>query len=191
MSRKQEAVIYDPLKMFVLAQEFLRACRIMANAQRGATDRGQLIPSPNIMAHAFSLELYLKCLYVLDHKSGPPRIHNLKVLFDALLPDTQTKLRNYFDPTEGQRFLDDLKRRHQGKVLWNAPVKFDFNYALTASSNAFEYIRYGYERAMRSTERWCGTPLVNAAQRLILEMNPMWLNVVEVGQPMEFYTPAM
>jgi hypothetical protein len=134
------------------------------------------------MISAMSLEIYFKCLYILDHRSTHRRLrtHNLKRLFEFLLPDTQAKLREYFDPAEGQAILDHY-RQHQGRWLIGLPKTFTFDFALFASSNTFEWIRYVYERRARPSEQWHGSPLVRAAQKLLLERNPSWSSMTSLG----------
>jgi hypothetical protein len=143
MSKGRPAIILDPRQMFILAEEFRRATHLLAQLHRQpGFSSDQWVPRPNIMISAMSLEIYFKCLYILDHRSTHRRLrtHNLKRLFEFLLPDTQAKLREYFDPAEGQAILDHY-RQHQGRWLIGLPKTFTFDFALFASSNTFEWIR--------------------------------------------------
>jgi len=177
--------------MFILAQEFLRASKAIrdVNASPGMTKKDAM-PHANVLVHAMCLEILLKCLYVLDRHKPPARRHNLKEIFESLLPETQKKIREYFDPTEGQMFLDHVKAQHRGRVLWNAPVKFNFDYAIFACSKTFEWVRYAYERDQGPTEQWVGTPLVDATHKLILERRPQWASITSGLRPMDVYIPS-
>src|SRR3977135_3771278 len=110
MSRSRP-IILDPRRMFLLAEEFLRASRLLAQIHRQPDfPRDKWVPRPSIMLAAFSLELFFKCLYVLDHGKTVRqlRTHNLETLFKLLSPETQSKIREYFDPAEGQMLIDDF-----------------------------------------------------------------------------------
>jgi hypothetical protein len=166
--------------MFILAEEFLRGKHLLVQAQRReGFPSDQMTPRPTIMIDAVALEIYFKCLYLLDHGKidQKTRTHNLKSLFGMLLPETQHRIRAYFDPTEGQRALDNFRRMQRQLGLGEAvglPSVFTFDFALFGSSRAFEWVRYAYERPHRPSELWNGAPIANAARRVILERNPSW-----------------
>jgi hypothetical protein len=180
---KRRIIIYDPRQMFLLAEEFRRAKTLLTQTQRraGLLSR-EWVPKPTIMISAVSLELYLKCLYILDHSISHKKLHthDIKTLFDLLPPETKRKLREYFDPAEGQRILD-FHRQHHGRDVPGMPCKFTFDFALFGSSNTFEWIRYAYERPNRPSEQWFGSPLIDAARKLIVERNPGWAAMNSVG----------
>jgi hypothetical protein len=183
MARKRQrkqpkrVIIYDPRRIYALAEEFHRAFLVLHKAQYNVPliTPYSVLPSAVTMIAAFSLELYLKCLHVMDHASSPEQTHNLKYLFEALSGTTKRKIEKYFDPTAGQAALDDIRKKlPPNAVIWHLPLKFDLSFAIFASSKAFEYVRYAYERPAYVTEQWCGGPIIDAIRKLIAEQNPTW-----------------
>src|SRR4051812_6029494 len=74
----------DPHKIFQTAESFREAADLLEKtpAQRGAAF---------LVTDALAVELYLKCLYVLDNEKrlAPPQEHPFDVLFRELTPGTQ------------------------------------------------------------------------------------------------------
>ena len=180
--RRTAKIILDPREMFILAEEFLRASRFLAGAQRqsGFPPKDE-VPRPNVMIHAVSFELFLKCLFVLDRSRPPERTHNLKDLFQSLAHETKLQMRAHFDPRMGQQALDHFRRNHISALPLGLPSVFTFDFALTASSRAFEHVRFAYERKSRPTEQWFGEPLVRAARQVILDRHPDWSTAPTIG----------
>lgn len=178
--QRNKTSVIDPRKMFILAEEFSRANGLLVKMQRQASfNPVDGVPRPTIMIHAVSLELLFKCLHVLDHVRIPTRTHDLKRLFDGLASETRSAMRDKFDPRIGQMALDEHRRKFPNVI--GMPTVFTFNFALTASSRAFEHVRFAYERASRPTEQWCGAPLVWAARSVILERHPSWVTAPTIG----------
>ena len=103
-----------------------------------------LITQPAMVLSAFSSELYLKCLLCLESGSVPPT-HNLKVLFRQLHTATRERLRELWDLSsqtpERQKLVAFIKTMLDSKNL-----RFDLAYALDAGANAFQELRYFYEK---------------------------------------------
>jgi hypothetical protein len=179
--------------MFILAEEFLRASQMLIDTQRTpGFDINFVVPRPNVMVHAMSFEILLKCLFVLDFAKIPTRTHNLKRLFESLAPETQQRMRDHFDPTVGQRVLDHYRRRMGARIPLGLPSVFSFDFALAASSGAFDHVRFAYEREARPTEQWQGEPLVQASRKVILERHPMWETAPKIGSVVPtFHVPPI
>jgi hypothetical protein len=195
MAQSRQAIIYDPRKMFLLAEEFLRATHLLAESHRQPNPASNpWVPHPTITLHAMALELYFKCLYLLDHNKldRRTRTHDLKKLFDFLKPETQEKIRDNFDPTLGQHVIDDFQKKQKKRGLEHIglPRSFNFDFALYCSSGTFEWIRYAYERQNRPSEQWYGKPILDAARKVILSRNPIWSSMATASATGDHYILA-
>jgi HEPN domain-containing protein len=88
MAAKEESKP-DPKLIFLNAEAFLEVCKVIVEARkRGNTKMLNLALATNA---SFSLEMYLKCLLVLE-EGRTPRGHDLHSLFHALSPSTRSEL---------------------------------------------------------------------------------------------------
>jgi hypothetical protein len=132
---------------------------------------------PSIVCDAFGLELYLKCLILVegDKYSGT---HNLELLFNKLTPESQMAIRNACAPVVAK-----MHEMHQAlpreKGAQPLPV-LDFDYALRASRNAFEVFRYVHERDEdnRNGDGWFGREIAKRTRERILFLQPDWWTIV-------------
>jgi len=113
----------------------------------------------------FILELYLKCLIMLetgDHKRG----HDLYKLFQFLNPQTQRELGHAFDEYVA-RFPSFINEAKINK--W--PVKLEP--LLIRGRRAFEEFRYLHEHK-DGTTLWGVKGLVIGVRERILQLHPEW-----------------
>lgn len=121
---------------------------------------------PYIVCDAMNVELYLKCLHVLDHgafKTG----HDTAKLFASLKPTTRRIIAERYDIQVGaaQSFLAGLPPNYRAVV-----VELD-KYLQTSRFN-FENMRYLYERPQGDM---AGFPFLGRALReAILSIKPEW-----------------
>jgi hypothetical protein len=73
-------------KMYQLAEHYSEASRLLEK-QAGGKEWG--CSGPQLLVDSFAVELYLKCLFVLDTNMAPLEEHDWQKLFDALLPQTK------------------------------------------------------------------------------------------------------
>jgi len=159
---------YDAIHVFVHAEQFRAAGKWLPEAQK------HKFPLPVDMAipvcSAFALELYFKCLLVISGSLIPPE-HDLKKLFNKLIPDQKTRIRQL-----SETYMGDLKlwltEEHQ-KIGKPIPT-IDFNFILRASKNAFEMTRYLYETGLPQGRGWIADPIMEGARDTILELHPEW-----------------
>jgi hypothetical protein len=127
---------------------------------------------------AFSLEVYLKCLGMLDGKSIVG-IHDLEDLYMQLEPATKEKAEQIYDEVRknDSRCLRDAEAvRRAGE---DPEDYFSLAAALKKSANAFKRLRYVYEETEVSD--FTLNPLIIAIHRIILERKPEW-------NPARFYS---
>ena len=84
----------DYRKMYQLAEHYSEASRLLEEQAKGE-EWG--CSAPQLLVDSFAVELYLKCLYVLDTNKSPLEKHDWEKLFDALAPHTKTLIREAFE----------------------------------------------------------------------------------------------
>lgn len=76
----------DYRKIYQLAEHYSEASRLLEKQARrdlwGCS-------GPQLFVDSFAVELYMKCLFVLDTNAGPLQEHDRQKLFDALAPHTK------------------------------------------------------------------------------------------------------
>lgn len=70
---KQQKPTHDFRKMYQLAEHYSQASSLL-NEQSKGKEWG--CSAPQLLVDSFAVELYLKCLYVLEMNSTPPKTHN-------------------------------------------------------------------------------------------------------------------
>jgi HEPN domain-containing protein len=157
----------DPYAIFVRAEDFRQTSIKLIKAMSatvGEIDMKYFVPQ--VVNSAFSSELFLKCLYFLDHKLPPPRSHELDQLFNSLKVLTQDSIK------KGWRELMKLKPHaqytpasHKGKDV------FDLVERLREGSKAFEHYRYVFQLGA-ITYRIGDLP--NVLHDICISLNPDW-----------------
>lgn len=124
-------------KIFLLAEQYSEASLLL---EKNAEDDEGKWSMPRLLVDSFAVELYLKCLYVLDLNSAPWG-HDWKQLFDALKDYTKTAIRAEFKRiVKSDPVLSNLK-----VINPDAPDFTDFDLSLEVAKNTFDKGRYTYE----------------------------------------------
>ena len=132
------ADIPDYKKIFRLAEKYTEASRILRKEMGGD---GWESSAPRLLVDSFAVELYLKCLYVLDANKRPKRGHDWLKLFEALERQTQLAIREEF-----KRIIEsDVVLNNLGTINPEAAKLTDFNRSLEAARDTFDKRRYVYE----------------------------------------------
>ena len=132
----------------------------------GNTSMDSVLRVPFVVMDAFSLELYLKCLQVIE-KGSADRGHKCKRLFASLSPGMRDSVRALY--------VQILRKESRlvGRLHRDRPeVKTDIDSILDLSNDVFENVRYLYEGNKPTMFYW---PLLAMAVRsTILAINPDW-----------------
>lgn len=88
--------------------------------------RGHVVNVPAIVNGSFAIELYLKSLISITSKKDTSKKHNIKILYNMLLEEDKTKLRNQIE--------QEIKNYGT------------FNECISGISNSFVYWRYIHEK---------------------------------------------
>lgn len=128
----------DPREIFRLAEQYLEASLLLENH---AQNNEQIWSPPRLLLDSFAVELYLKCLFVLDTNASPAKEHNWKRLFDSLDSNTKIAIRYEF-----RRIVDeDDVLRNLREINPEAAMFTDFDRSLLAGQDTFDKWRYTYE----------------------------------------------
>ena len=151
----------DYRKIYELAEHYSEASRLLEQQARG---EAWGCSAPKLLVDSFAVELYLKCLCVLDTNLAPAVGHDWKKLFDALAPQTKTLVRDAFKRICSHPVLSNLA------VINPEAVKFtDFDRSLIAAKHTFDKRRYLYEPQPKN--EWFYAHLIREAIRNVTSMD--------------------
>ena len=135
---KQQKPTPDFRKMYQLAEHYSQASSLL-NEQAKGKEWG--CSAPRLLVDSFAIELYLKCLYVMDTNSTPLKEHDWEKLFDALKPYTQIAIREAFE----RIVSSDPVLSRLDVINPDALKTTNFKRSLKAAKNTFDNRRYLYE----------------------------------------------
>jgi hypothetical protein len=158
MSKKVQKAI-DPKQVLATAEVFRAGGAILSN-------HGPSYMFPIVICLAFSLELYFKCLILLE--GGAALGHDLEDLFSKTSPESQKQIRASYAPYKAK--ADGMYAAVKGVPI--PPT--DFDAALRASARAFEHFRYAFEGAVKDQEGWMGNDICECVRDRIAELKPEW-----------------
>jgi hypothetical protein len=161
---KQPKPSPDFKKMYQLAEHYSEASSLLEQQAKGE-EWG--CSAPRLVVDSFAVELYLKCLFVIDTNTAPLKEHDWVKLFDALLPNTQTAIREEFERIiNSDPFLPYLR---QFPAINPNAVRFtDFKLSLISAKNTFVKSRYLYQA--QPNEEWGYAQLIPKAIRSVATM---------------------
>ena len=152
----------DYRKIYQLAEQYSEASQTLEEQAR-RNDWGS--SAPQLLVDSFAVELYLKCLFVLDTNIAPLEEHDWQKLFDALLPHTKAAIRDAFD--RRVRSDDVLSNLH---IINPEAVKVtDFKRSLLAARNTFYQRRYLFES--QPSDEWFYAHLLRETIRSVTSMD--------------------
>ncbi|MDX6577084.1 MAG: hypothetical protein QOE96_3037 [Blastocatellia bacterium] len=159
---KQPKPTPDCRKLYQLAEHYSEASRLLAEQAKGE-EWGCF--APQLLVDSFAVELYLKCLFVMDTNIAPLEEHDLEKLFDALATHTKTAIRDAFE----RIVRSDPVLSHLPVINPEAVKVTDFNRSLTAAKNTFAKKRYLFES--QPTGEWYYAHLLRDAIRTVTKMD--------------------
>jgi len=148
--------------MYQLAEHYSEASRLLSEQAKGG-DWG--CAAPQLLVDSFGVELYLKCLFVLDTNIAPLEEHDWQKLFNTLAPHTKTAIRDSFDRTiKADPVLLNLRDINPEAVRVT-----DFDRSLVAAKDTFDKRRYLYEPTPKG--EWFYAHLLRDAIRSVTKMD--------------------
>ena len=182
--------------IFKQAESYFQAAHVLfMHATQLIGFQPQLI-FPSTVCEAFSLELFLKCLMLVEGTQYKPG-HDLEKLFDHLSVDSKAHIRAHCERglAQIQQMMNMAHQQYQqtGKGMAEPPPRIDFEYALASSRRAFEAYRYVHEgkSAMEPGGNWLGKPILHSVRDRILILRPEWKNISFTAPASPPATPAV
>ena len=124
--------------MYQFAEHYSEAARLLDEQAKGEEWGSS---APRLLVDSFAVELYLKCLFVLDTNIASLEEHDWEKLFDAVAAHTKTGIREAF-----QRIVrSDPVLSHLDVINPEALKVTDFDRSLVAAKNTFAKRRYLFE----------------------------------------------
>ncbi len=166
---KQPKPTPDFRKMYQLAEQYSKASGLLAEQAKG---KQWGCSGPQLLVDSFAVELYLKCLFVLDKNSAPPVKHDWQMLFDALADYTKIAIRQKFEDLCAHPVLSRLD------VINPEALKVtNFARSLAAAETTFYKRRYLYE--VMSEDEWFYAFLLRDAIRTVTSMDFRLMGLTE------------
>ena len=147
----------DPQGVFKTAEVFRTSSFILANHG---------LPTcmfPMVMCASFSLELYLKCLILIEGNTYG-KLHDLNKLFLKTKVDSQKKIRANYEPLKARK--DAMFSAMKGVPT----PRTDFDFVLSASAKAFENFRYAFEGNVPDQTGWLASEISECVRERIVEL---------------------
>lgn len=154
-----EKDIYESANNFYLAS-------LAVNEKLSKTDDIQVYIAPITTLTSFSIELYLKCIYMIENNKPAENIHGLDKLFDALGDESKLLIKFFYDNFIQQDLLVNELKKQVPELNTNLED------VLKESSKAFIKWRYSYEKNLCDFPS--GTTIINALKARIKTLKPDW-----------------
>jgi hypothetical protein len=152
----------DYRKMYQLAERYSEASHLL-DEQAKCEEWG--CSAPQLLVDSLAVELYLKCLFVLDTNIALLEGHDWRKLYDALLPHTKSAIREALERT----VRSDPVLRNLGVINPEALKVTDFKRSLAAAKDTFDKRRYLYEP--QPAGEWFYAHLLRKAIRDVTSMD--------------------
>lgn len=150
--------------MFHLAEHYSEASSLL---EEQAKSNAWGCSGPQLMVDSFAVELYLKCLFVLDTNIAPLKEHDWQLLFDSLTPNTKWQIRESFE----RIIRADVVLSHLPVINAEAVKVLDFDRSLTAAKSTFDKRRYLYDATHDPESEWFYAHLLREAIRNVTKMD--------------------
>jgi hypothetical protein len=152
----------DPKSVFDFACKFAAAEQ---HLRHESNPNAGYMASPSMVMSAFAIELFLKCLLLLEGKETD-RIHSLDVLYQKLSRSHRRRIEKAWDK-EARPKVDKLNER------FGLDYPSDLSNALVTCGQTFRDMRYGYEDPDRQVFYLGDLPLI--LWRAIVAVRPEWV----------------
>ena len=158
----------DPFKIYLHAWKFL-----WSEEHLRRTDNPQVmayIMPPAIVLSAFTSELLLKCILIIENGDAP-NTHDLRKLFDEVSASVQQSIIAGWNET----IAGHEKQFAYQESLSGRKIPRDLPTALTVCGRAFEGMRYVYEDPMKTN--FYLIDLARILLNVIWDIKPEWKNI--------------
>jgi hypothetical protein len=155
---------YTAKDIYNSANNFLAAANVLNEKLSETNDIGTYI-APIITNTAFTIELYLKCIYMIE-KGRPTQGHYLDKLYGQLSKESRDMIEAIYDMLVSQSPTVMILKQ---KV---PDMRTDLNSVLKEMSRAFIKWRYSYEGNITGFP--ASGPIIDALRTRIKMLKPEW-----------------
>lgn len=156
---------YTSRDIFDTANNFAEATRALNEKLSTTNDVGTYI-APIMTNASFSIELYMKCIFMIENGRPAPKIHELDKLFARLGDDSKAFIGLLYNKFVGGS--PSVKA-----LLENVPeVKIDLPSVLKEASRTFEKWRYRFQKNLTGFPT--SGQLMDALRARIQMLKPEW-----------------
>jgi hypothetical protein len=148
---------------FLSAEAFLEVCKVLTAALRAGNRR--VLSLALATNAAFSLEMYLKCLLLLEQGLAA-RGHDIHALFHSLSSSTRSELTRAHEKFAGSNSALMERLSQEG-------LPTNLEELLKRGRNAFTDFRYAHEQIPSKTD-FALNGLTKCVRERILELQPSW-----------------
>jgi len=148
------------------ANSFEAASQAVVEKLKQTNDIGMYI-APFITLSSFAIELFLKCIYMIENGKPAPFTHGLAELFALLSEESRVVVTMIYDLSAQQ---DPVVKTLLEKV---PDTKLDLVSVLQETSEAFKKWRYSYQK--KFTGFPTSGPLIHALRARIKILEPDWM----------------
>ncbi|MGY4796022.1 hypothetical protein ACVNNN_13550 [Lysinibacillus fusiformis] len=156
---------YNAKEIYNTAKSFL-AASIALNKKLSETNDISTYIAPIVTNTSFSIELLLKCIYMIEKGQPAPNIHHLDKLYRKLSDESRTIIEMIYDMLVSQSQTTMVLKQ---KV---PEMKIDLDSALKEMSSAFINWRYSYEKKLTGFPT--AGPIIDALMGRIKILEPDW-----------------
>lgn len=156
---------YTAKDIYTSANNF-NVASLALNEKLSETDDVATYLAPIITVTSFTIELYLKCIYLIENGKPAPKKHNLDVLFGLLREDSKKIIETIYNMcVQNNQNVMALKARVP-------EMNVDLEHVFSEISEAFVKWRYSYQEPI------CGFPtggqIIEALITRIKLFGPEW-----------------
>jgi hypothetical protein len=167
-NRRQDRSLPDPRKVYIHGTRFLFTEHHLRQTIPAGGHASEWAAMPAMIISAFSAELFLKTILLLEEQR-PPDVHHLGTLFKRIKSHkTKRRIEKLWDASVAAHAADFEKNE---KIL-GFPIPRDLRTALHDCGDAFKTMRYAYEDF--SKVKFYIGELAKIVQLVILEIRPDW-----------------
>lgn len=156
---------YTAKDIFRVANSFATASSVISERLSETGDVGTYI-APYITLASFAIELYLKCIHMIDNNKPAPSTHELYRLYANLSEESRIVIEMVYDLLVEQ---DPVIKATKEKV---PEMKTDLDSVFKEISSAFTKWRYSYEKKLTGFP--ASGPLLTALKGRIKILKPEW-----------------
>ena len=124
---------------------------------------------PAVVNSCFCIELYLKCMLVIENPALKPRGHSLLDFFNSISNGVQQRIKHYYDESAA------TDPSFQAMQTQFPNLSYDLISVITESSDSFQKWRYAYEAPLNQGHR--ASHVRDGTRKAIIELTPAWQGI--------------